>query len=106
MKEIQLSEKSNSMHKEFAPVALSENVTVEAGYSITNGNISVEGSINQGERNIGRFTMNDKEGRLFLNVKTDGLKYGTKSEIVETVASIITQLIPEDAAEEEETVEG
>ena len=101
MKEIQLSEKSNNTHVDFAPVEIGENISIAASRSVRNGNYVIEGNINQGEDSIGRFVMDDRDGRLFMNVKLDGLDHPTKSEIVETVSAIIVQLIPSNVDDEQ-----
>lgn len=100
MKEIQLSEKKNSSLMEFEPVTVGEGITIESRRSIQDGNCVIDGTINSDGKNIGRFTMNDKEDRLFVNVKTDKLDHATKCELVEAVASIIVQLTPADEEEE------
>ena len=96
MKEIQLSEKSNNTHVDFAPVEISENISIAASRGVKNGNYVIEGNINKDDDPIGRFVMDDKDGRFFANVKLDGLAHSTKKEIVETISAILVQLIPND----------
>lgn len=100
MKEIELSEKNNNAYVDYAPVEVGENVTVESSRGNKNGSIVIDGTVKRSDDGIGRFVMDDKDGRLFVNVKVDGLKYATKRGIMETVAAIIMQLLPKDAAEE------
>lgn len=96
MKEIELSEKSNNTHVDFEPVEIGENISISSSRSIRNGSYVIEGNVNNGENSIGRFVMDDRDGRLFVNVKLDGLEQSTKSEIVETISAILVKLIPND----------
>ena len=98
MKEIQLSEKNNNMHVDYAPVVISENISIESSQSVRNGSLVIEGVIKKGEDSLGRFVMDNRDGRLFLNARVEGLKNSTKKDITETVASIIMKLMPEDEA--------
>lgn len=98
MKEIQLEEKNKSAHKDYDPVELSENVKIEVSSDVAGDNLSVEGTVSRNNKGIGRFVLNEGQGRMFINVNLDDLKRNTEREIAETIASIILQLIP---AEEE-----
>ena len=99
MKEIQLSEKSNNTHVDYEPVEISQGIAIASSRGVRNGNFVIEGNINQGEDPIGRFVMDDKDGRLFVNVKLDSLTHSTKKEIVEAISAILVGLIPDDEVE-------
>lgn len=101
MKEIELSEKSNNTYVDFEPVEIGENISISSSRSIRNGSYVIEGNVNNGENSIGRFVMDDRDGRLFVNVKLDGLEQSTKSEIVETISAIIVKLIPSNVEDEQ-----
>lgn len=106
MKEIELTEKSNSAHKEFDPVSCGEDVTIDAVRDIKDEKYSVEGNINRKNKNLGRYVFDETNGRVFINVDTSDLKRNTSRDIVETVASLILQLVPEaEEAPEEEAAE-
>ena len=98
MKEIELREKVESAHKEYDPIEIGEGVSVDATRDVVNGSYVVEGNITKNDNNIGRFTMNEKQSRLFVNLTCDGLKRNTIRDTAETITSIMLQLIP---AEEE-----
>lgn len=94
MKEIDLPLKNKSEHQDVGPIMLSENVKIEGVYDIAQDKYTVECTITRNEKNIGRFTFNEGQGRLFVNCELDDIKRNTKREIVEDIASIILQLVP------------
>ena len=96
MKEIQLSEKSNNTHVDYEPVEISENISIAASRSVRNGSYVIEGNLTRDDDAFGRFVMDDKDGRFFVNVKLDGLANSTKKEIVETISAILVGQIPND----------
>ena len=100
MKEITLTEKTQSAHMDFAPVEISEGITIEASRDIHDDSYVVEGNLKKNGKDFGRFVLNENQGRYFVNAPLDDLKRNTKREIVETVAAIILNLIPEDTEEE------
>ena len=101
MKEIALKKRNKSAHEDYDPVELSENVMVEVDSNAVGDNLSVEGAVTRNEKNIGRYVLNESQTRLFVNVNIDGLKRNTAREIIETIASLILQLIPEEQEENE-----
>lgn len=100
MKEIELNEITESAHKDYAPVELSNGITISASRDVKDDTYLVEGTIKKGQKDIGRFVMDEEHGRLFVNVNSDDLPRNSKREIVETISAIILQLVPEETAEE------
>ena len=94
MKEIQLTEITESAHKAYAPVEIGEDININAVRDIKDEKYAVEGGIDQKGKNIGRYVFNEDQGRIFMNVEIDGLSRNSSREIVETVSALILQLIP------------
>ena len=86
MKEIELNEITESAHKDYAPVELSNGISVSASRDVKDDTYLV--------------VMDEEHGRLFVNVNSDDLPRNSKREIVETISAIILQLVPEETAEE------
>ena len=95
MKKIQLTQKAESAHKEFDPVALSENVSMTVIRDVKDGNISIDFDFTKGEQNIGRANLNERTGRVFVNLNTDNLQRNTMREMIEAMASLMLDLVPE-----------
>lgn len=99
----QLEEKKKSAHKDYDPIVLSENLKINVFSDVVDNKISVEGTLKNGDKIVGRFTFNDNENqnRLFANVNLENMKRNTAREVTEAIASIIMQLVPaEDDSEE------
>lgn len=94
MKEIELNEITQSAHKDYAPVELSDGVTVESSRDVKDGVYIVEGSVKKGTKDIGRFVFDEEHGRFYVNVSSDEIGRNAKRETIEAVASIILQLVP------------
>lgn len=99
MKEIELTGKTQSEHNEFAPVEISENITIEVSRDIRDESYVVEGNLKRNGKDAGRFVVNEDQGRFFVNIPIEDVNRNTKREIVETIAAIVLNLLPEEAAE-------
>lgn len=96
MKEIAMTEKSQSAHASFAPMEISEGITIEATRDIKDGSYAVEIDVKQGEKSLGRLSVNESQGKFYVNVNTSDLKRNTRRELAETLAGILLNLIPEE----------
>lgn len=99
MAEITLTEIAESAHKAYAPVEVGNGISVSAVRDIKNEKYHVEGSIDKAGKNIGRYVMSEEQGRMFINVQLDGLDRNDGRNIVDTISSLILQLIPENVVE-------
>ena len=97
MKEIDLPLKNKRVNEDFGPIELSENVKIEGTYDIDNDKYAVEGEVTRNEKKLGRFTYNDNEKRIFVNINTEDLKRNTRIEIVSAITSIVTKIVPVEA---------
>lgn len=102
MKEFELTEKTNNAHKEYDPVSCGEDVSIGVVRDIKNESYSVDGNIDRKGRNIGRYVYDEQTKRVFFNCDTSDIKRSTAREIIESVTSLILQLIPENDVEEVE----
>ena len=95
MKEIDLVGKAASTHEEYQPVNLAEGVSITAICDVRDGVVSVEGTIDRNGKNLGRYTYNEDQNRMFINYATDDLERTTKLDILETVSSLINKIVSE-----------
>lgn len=97
MKEIDLPLKNKRVNEDFGPIELSENVKIEGNYDIGNDKYAVEGEVTRNEKKLGRFTYNDVQKRIFVNINTEDLKRNTRIEIISAITSIVTKIVPVEA---------
>lgn len=106
MKEIELTERTQSAHMDYAPVEISENISIEASRDIHDGKYVVEGYLKRNNKELGRFLVNENQNRFFVNVNNlDEVSRNTMREIIESIAVIVLNLVPEETVDSEENVE-
>ena len=103
MKEIELTEKTQSAHMDYAPVEIGENISIEASRDIRDGKYVAEGYLKRNGKEVGRFVVNENENqksRFFVNVNNlDDVSRNTLRNIIESIAFIALNLIPEESVE-------
>ena len=97
MKEIDLPLKNKRVNEDFGPIELSENVKIEGTYDISNDKYVVEGEVTRNEKKLGRFTYNDDQNRIFVNINTGDLKRNTRIEVMSAITAIVTKIVPAEA---------
>jgi len=102
MKEIELVETTQSAHKDYEPVELNNGISVTSSRDVRNDTYTVEGNVQKGGKDIGRYVFDEVNGRMFVNVNADDLSRNDKREVIETIASIMLQLVPAEVAEASE----